>query len=164
MKTLHIIFLLLFFSVLHGCASNEPSNKSIQDLIAAHKAQGSYLKVMNDFMISAKNKNIDEMIFLTSQTTISKNGIKAIKQLYKNTIIPEISSCKKLYTHKNVSIVRKETIKIGTGYIYNKICQKDNKDPSIINIMILKEKERISLAAIYVLSANKPNQAIKKKK
>jgi len=162
MKYLYTVSLLLILSVISGCASNDIKNKSVQDLIAAHKAQGKYLNVMNEFMIATKKKNINKMLSLTSNTTISKNGMDSVKNLYKNKIIPEINSCKKIYTHKNVSLVSKKTVKIGSGYAFNKICLKENKETSIINIMILKEKESISLVSIFIITPNKPNKAIKK--
>ena len=161
MKYLYMVSLLLILSAISGCASNKINSKTAQDLIAAHKAQGKYLDVMNKFMIATKKKDIKKMISLTSNTTISKNGIDSVKNLYKNKIIPEINSCKKIYTHKNVSLVNKKTVKIGSGYAYNKICLKENKETSIINIMILKEKERISLVSIFVITPNKPNKKIK---
>jgi len=162
MKYLYIFSLLLVLSGLSGCASNQINNKTAQDLIAAHKAHEKHLDVLNEFMASAKKKNINKMISLTSNTTISKNGIDLVKKHYKNKIIPEINSCNKIYTHKNVTLVSKKTIKIGSGYIYTKMCQKDNGKRSVIKIMILKEKEHISLSSIFIITVNKPNKAIKK--
>ena len=161
MKYLYVFSLLVGLSALSGCASNKINNKTAQDLIAAHKAHEKYLDVLNEFMMSAKKKDINKMLSLTSNTAISKNGIDPVKNLYKNKIIPEINSCKKIYTHKNISIISKEMVKIGSGYAYNKICQKENKETSIINIVILKEKEHISLMSIFIITPNKPNKKIK---
>ena len=158
MKKLYILIFLLSFSSLYGCASNKPSNKSVQDLIAAHKEQNMYLSVMNKFISYAKNKDINKMLSLTSKTTINKNGISTLKKIYKNSIIPEINSCKKIYTKKNITRATKELTGIGSGFIYNKICQKENGKISILNIAILKENERISLSSVFIFRENKPNK------
>ena len=155
MKYLYVVTLLLILSAISGCASNNINNNTSKNLIAAHKAHGMYLDVMNKFMIATKAKNIKKMLSLTSKTTISKNGIDSVKILYKDKIIPEINSCKKIYTHKNVSLISKKKAKIGSGYAFNKICVKESKKTSIINIIILKEEESISLASIFVINPTK---------
>jgi len=161
MNKIYLFSFFLVISALYGCASNKPKNNAVQDLIAAHKNQEKYRSVMNKFITYAKNKNINEMIALTSKITIKKNGISLLKKTYKNTIVPEIKSCKKLYTQKNITRASKKLTGIGSGYIYNKICQKGNGETSVINIAILKENDHISLASIFVFKAKKPNKQVK---
>ena len=150
--------LLLTVSILPGCASNKPSNKYVQDMIAAANENSKYVSVMNKFMVAAKSKNITKMLALTSTSSIKVYGLSSFEDNYKNILVPEITSCNKIYTNKNVMLTSKKATGIGKGYIYQKICTKGKGKPSVINIKVLNDNGRIAVAGTIVF---KPNKKIK---
>ena len=130
-KTYKSLLFVLSFSLV-SCATNksfdkeaqEDFNKAAKDLIAVYKEHNKYVGVMNNFISYTKNKNVNKMLALTSKTTIRKNGISVVKNLYSKSIIPEINSCTKMYTNKKVARATKELTGIGSGFIYIKYVKK----------------------------------------
>lgn len=161
MKLIYMFSFLLVVSVLSSCASNISSNKSVQDMIAAANENSKYVSVMNKFMVAAKNKNITEMLALTSASSIKMYGLSSYENNYKNILIPEITSCNKIYTNKNIMLTSKEATRIGKGYIYQKICTKEKGKPSIVNIKVLNDNGHIAVAGTIVFKPNKKMENIR---
>jgi len=146
-----LIALILSLAGITGCATNKSSDESIQNLIAAANESVEYVKILNQFTVAAKNNDLTKMMELTSTSAIKIYGLSSFKNTYKNIIIPEITSCNKMYTNKNVMLVTKESTGIGKGFVYQKICSKSKGKPSLINIKVLNDNGRISVGAVLVL-------------
>jgi len=161
MKFIYMFSFLLVASVVSSCASNKSSNKSVQDMIAAANENSKYVGAMNEFMVAAKNKNITEMLALTSASSIKMYGLSSFEDNYKNILVPEITSCNKIYTNKNVMLTSKKATGIGKGYIYQKICTKEKGKPSVINIKVLNDNGHIAVAGTIVFKPNKKMKNIR---
>jgi len=149
------IILIISLTGITGCATNKSSDKSIQNLIAAANESAEHVKILNQFTVAAKNNNLTKMMELTSTSAIKIYGLSSFKNTYKNIFIPEIMSCNKMYTNKNVTLVTKESTGIGKGFVYQKICSKSKGKPSIMNIKVLNDNGRISVGAVVVIKPNK---------
>ena len=145
---LRIAFLMLAVFSLQACnAMKGQSDMENMVRLMKQNAPEKYEAVMHAFVESAKSGDIDKMVALTSEVTIDKMGIDALKSHYTKDTIPALKACVKISEGGDIVHIDKSQAKTGAGWVYYKTCTFGDNETVGIRFVILKENGRIALTS-----------------
>jgi len=150
-KLTGIFAILAALFTLQACT---PSNGKIeiQEFIKIIQTDNpeEFESVMYDFIESAKRKNVDKMISLTSKKTIDLLGIGSLRSKYDNDIGPALRACEEI-SDGGEAVHLSGTNNNESGWIFRKLCKYDKDKIIKIQFVVIREHEKKVIASVSAI-------------
>ena len=148
MNILRIVIMVLVVFSLQACNAmrGEADAKRIGKVLELYYSK-NFTPIIDAFVKSGQEGDVDKMVSLTSESTIEKMGLEGLKKHYDDNIIPVLKTCLKILDGSKREFIR---TKKGKGWIYYKVCH--NEETSFaVRFTILRENERFALTSFRLV-------------
>lgn len=145
-----ILTITLLSILINGCVSGRADLENMIQQMDQDPPE-KYEAVLNLFFSYAQVGDIEKMLSITSDVTISQVGLSEVTQLYKQDISPALKSCGSLLWGGHVVHVTQGQSGTGSGWIYIKKCSNTELNDVNLKFVILNEGARIVVTSVGVI-------------
>ncbi|HEB27025.1 MAG TPA: hypothetical protein ENI05_04515 [Porticoccus sp.] len=146
MKIRVFIFLAFVVSMNSSYVLGNPDMDNMIRIMEKNQPE-KFEAILKQFISSARSKNIDEMVSLTSRKTIEIMGIDKLRGYYKTEAIPAINMCTAISEGGEVIHISKKESPTGPGWAFRKTCSYNQGKEIVFQFIILNENGRIALTS-----------------
>ncbi len=104
--------------------------------------------ILDDFIASASDSDLEKMVSLTSSFTIKKIGLKNLKAHYENDTSRAIKSCENLVKSGDSIYISINEAGTGSGWVFRKTCTFGNGESVGLRFVLLNENQKIVVTSV----------------
>jgi len=140
-----------FLATISSALAATPADMGEMLRVIEQDPPEQFEEVLTRFVSHAQAGDIDNMVLLTSDVTVSQIGRSELAEHYKTDLSLALKKCGSLSQGGDVVHVTQEQSGTGPGWVYVKSCTNPEVGSVRLQFVILRESSKIVVASVRAL-------------